>query len=124
MTAELERRLGGHVVYQEIERIDLVYDHLTVGVRLRPGPAPSAQESVEDAATTGTRPTGVAAEPGGDEVVPKVLLVIEQNLLAEAPELAELFGRLQNRGVTYAPRKVLLLLAAILLLLGVVLLEV
>lgn len=53
----------------------------------------------------------------------RALLVIEQNLLAEAPELAELFDRLAEprRNVH---RKALRLLAAILLLLGVVLVEV
>jgi hypothetical protein len=54
----------------------------------------------------------------------RALLVIEQNLLAEAPELAELFGRLAEPRRNVRARKVLLLLAAILLLLGVVLLEV
>jgi hypothetical protein len=43
LTAELERRLGGHVVYQEIEAIDLVHNHLTVDVRLRPGPVVATQ---------------------------------------------------------------------------------
>jgi hypothetical protein len=53
----------------------------------------------------------------------RALLVIEQNLLAEAPELAEKFDRLAEprRNVH---RKALRLLAAILLLLGVVLVEV
>jgi len=51
LTAELERRLGGYVVYQEIQTIDLVHHHLTVDVRLRPGPA--------------------AAEPAPEEVAPK-----------------------------------------------------
>jgi hypothetical protein len=51
LTAELERRLGGHVVYQEIERIDLVHDHLTVDVRLRPGPLASTQRLNEPAPT-------------------------------------------------------------------------
>ena len=54
----------------------------------------------------------------------RALLVIEQNLLAEAPELSELFDRLaEPRGNVHA-RKALRLLAAILLLLGVVLVEV
>ena len=54
----------------------------------------------------------------------RALLVIEQNLLAEAPELSELFDRFaEPRGNVHA-RKALRLLAAILLLLGVVLVEV
>jgi Domain of unknown function (DUF4956) len=39
LVAELERRLGGRVVYHEVEKIDLIHDHLTVDVRLRPGPS-------------------------------------------------------------------------------------
>jgi hypothetical protein len=54
----------------------------------------------------------------------RVLLVIEQNLLAEAPELAELFDRLAEPRRNVHARKALRLLAASLLLLGVVLLEV
>jgi Domain of unknown function (DUF4956) len=54
LVAELERRLGGRVVYHEIERIDLVHDHLTVDVRVRPGPrdglvpAPSPHPAAEN----------------------------------------------------------------------------
>ena len=54
----------------------------------------------------------------------RALLVIEQNLLAEAPELAELFDRLAEPRRSVHARKALRLLAAILLLLGVVLVEV
>lgn len=52
------------------------------------------------------------------------LLVIEQNLLAEAPELAELFARLAEPRRSGGGRRALRWLAAILLLLGVVLVEV
>jgi hypothetical protein len=52
------------------------------------------------------------------------LLVIEQNLLAEAPELAELFARLAAPCWSERRRRALRWLAAILLLLGVVLVEV
>jgi Domain of unknown function (DUF4956) len=73
LTAELERRLGGHVVYQEIQSIDLIHHHLTVDVRLRPGPAASGQADDEDAATTDARPAGAAA--GSEADTPKVLAV-------------------------------------------------
>jgi hypothetical protein len=68
LTAELERRLGGHVVYQEIERIDLVHDHLTVDVRLRPGPAGSVQ-LFDEAAPRDGHPAD-AAGSAGDGIVP------------------------------------------------------
>jgi hypothetical protein len=68
LTAELERRLGGHVVYQEIERIDLVHDHLTVDVRLRPGPGPTGPEP-DDWAKKATPPAS-AATSGVDGAVP------------------------------------------------------
>jgi hypothetical protein len=54
----------------------------------------------------------------------RVLLGIEQNLLAEAPELADLFDRLAEPWLNKHARKALRLLAGILLLLGVVLVEV
>jgi hypothetical protein len=54
----------------------------------------------------------------------RALLVIEQNLLAEAPELGELFDQLAEQRRLVRLRKALRLLAAILLLAGVVLLEV
>lgn len=52
------------------------------------------------------------------------LLVIEQHLLAEAPELAELSARLAEPRRSRHGRRTLRWLAAILLLLGVVLVEV
>ena len=36
LVAELERKLGGRVVYQEITEIDLIHGHMLVDVRLRP----------------------------------------------------------------------------------------
>jgi hypothetical protein len=53
----------------------------------------------------------------------RALLVIEQNLLAEAPELADLFDRLAEPRPNKHGRTVLRVLAGILLLLGVVLVE-
>jgi hypothetical protein len=38
LVAELERKLGGRVAYQEITEIDLIHGHMLVDVRLRPGP--------------------------------------------------------------------------------------
>jgi len=75
LTAELERRLGGHVVYQEIEAIDLIHNHLTVDVRLRPGPA-VAPQPLDDAASTADTPAAdTAAVSGADDTVPKALSV-------------------------------------------------
>src|SRR5690349_23722367 len=37
LVAELERKLGGRVTYQEITDIDLIHGHMLVDVRLRPG---------------------------------------------------------------------------------------
>ncbi len=37
LVAELERKLGGHVVYQEITEIDTIHGHMLIDVRLRPG---------------------------------------------------------------------------------------
>jgi len=37
LVAELERRLGGQVAYQEITEIDLIHGHMLIDVRLRPG---------------------------------------------------------------------------------------
>jgi hypothetical protein len=54
----------------------------------------------------------------------RVLFVIEQNLLADAPEMAELFDQLAEPRRNEPARWALRLLAAILLLLGVVLVDV
>jgi hypothetical protein len=37
LVAELERKLGGQVAYQEITEIDLTHGHMLIDVRLRPG---------------------------------------------------------------------------------------
>jgi Domain of unknown function (DUF4956) len=37
LVAELEHKLGGQVVYQEITEVDLIHGHMLVDVRLRPG---------------------------------------------------------------------------------------
>ncbi len=37
LVAELERKLGGRVAYQEITEIDLIHGHMFIDVRLRPG---------------------------------------------------------------------------------------
>jgi hypothetical protein len=38
LVAELERKLGGRVAYQEITEIDLIHGHMLIDVRLQPGP--------------------------------------------------------------------------------------
>jgi len=37
LVAELERKLGGRVAYQEITEIDLIHGHMLIDVRLQPG---------------------------------------------------------------------------------------
>jgi len=57
LVAELERRLGGRVAYQEITEIDLIHGHMLVDVRLRPGdgviepPQPKSNRHAADDAT-------------------------------------------------------------------------
>jgi hypothetical protein len=53
LVAELERKLGGRVGYQEITEIDLVNGHMVIDVRLRPGqgviePAPQRTNEVRE----------------------------------------------------------------------------
>ena len=92
LTAELERRLGGYVVYQEIESIDLIHHHLTVDVRLRPGPPP-VHPVDEPAKTTDKPPADPAAAGGAEEVVPRVLSMdgaprtVATSRAATAPDL-------------------------------------
>jgi hypothetical protein len=63
-------------VYQEIERIDLIHDHLTVDVRLRPGPAAVPTQRLDEPATpTGTPAADAAAAGGADEVAARALSV-------------------------------------------------
>jgi hypothetical protein len=66
LVAELERRLGGRVAYQEITEIDLIHGHMLVDVRLQPGkgviepPPPKSHRHTVDGAT----PT-----PGSDPAI-------------------------------------------------------
>jgi hypothetical protein len=71
LVAELERQLGGRVVYQEITEIDLIHGHMLVDVRLRPGqgviepPPPKSHHHAADGATPA--PGSVPAVGVGDE---------------------------------------------------------
>jgi len=57
LVAELERKLGGRVVYGEITEIDLIHGHMLIDVRLRPGqgviepPQPKSHQHAVDGAT-------------------------------------------------------------------------
>ena len=75
LVAELERKLGGRVVYQEITEIDLIHGHMLVDVRLRPGqgviepPQPksrhdeaSAQAEASDRPTLSMSPSPVVGQ--------------------------------------------------------------
>jgi hypothetical protein len=62
--AELERQLGGRVMYQEVSEIDLIHKHMTVDVRLRPGPGGPTRRPDEHATTTETPPTTVGSGNG------------------------------------------------------------
>jgi hypothetical protein len=66
LVAELERKLGGRVVYGEITEIDLIHGHMLIDVRLRPGQGvvePPPQKSHHHAAD------GAAPAPGSDPAV-------------------------------------------------------
>ena len=66
LVAELERKLGGRVVYQEITEIDLIHGHMLIDVRLRPGQGviePPAQKTHHHAAD------GATPAPGSDPAV-------------------------------------------------------
>ena len=66
LVAELERRLGGQVAYQEITEIDLIHGHMLVDVRLRPGQGviePPPQKTHHHAAD------GATPSPGSDPAV-------------------------------------------------------
>jgi hypothetical protein len=64
LVAELERKLGGRVAYQEITEIDLIHGHMLVDVRLQPGegvnepPQPKPHHQAADGA-----PQAVGPEP-------------------------------------------------------------
>ena len=57
LVAELERKLGGRVAYQEITEIDLIHGHMLIDVRLQPGqgviepPPPKSHHHAADGAT-------------------------------------------------------------------------
>jgi hypothetical protein len=64
LVAELEHKLGGQVVYQEITEIDLIHGHMLVDVRLRPGQGviePPPQKMHHHHAAEGATPA-----PGSD----------------------------------------------------------
>jgi Domain of unknown function (DUF4956) len=63
LVADLERELGGRVMYHEVTEVDLGRHHTTVDVRYRPGVPPHAV--LEESATVepaSARPAGPAAE--------------------------------------------------------------
>jgi hypothetical protein len=68
LVAELERKLGGRVAYQEITEIDLIHGHMLVDVRLQPGegviepPPPKSHRHAVD---------GVTPASGPDPAVPR-----------------------------------------------------
>jgi hypothetical protein len=63
LVAELDRKLGGRVAYQEITEIDLIHGHMLVDVRLQPGQGvvePPPQKSHHHAGD------GATPAPGSD----------------------------------------------------------
>jgi len=67
LIAELERKLGGRVVYQEITEIDTIHGHMLIDVRLRPGQgviAPPPQKSHHHAADGAT---SAGSDPATDD---------------------------------------------------------
>lgn len=66
LVAELERKLGGRVAYQEITEIDLIHGHMLIDVRLQPGPGvvdPPKPKQHHQAAD------GATPAPGSDSTV-------------------------------------------------------
>jgi hypothetical protein len=66
LVAELERKLGGRVAYQEITEIDLIHGHMLIDVRLQPGPGvvdPPKPKQHHQAAD------GATPAPGSDRTV-------------------------------------------------------
>jgi hypothetical protein len=63
LVAELERKLGGRIAYQEITEIDLIHGHMLVDVRLQPGegvikpPHPKPHHRAVDGATQVAAPS-------------------------------------------------------------------
>jgi hypothetical protein len=69
LVAELERKLGGRVAYQEITEIDLIHGHMLVDVRLRPGQGvvePPQPKPHRHAADGGTPTPGSAPDVSGE----------------------------------------------------------
>jgi Domain of unknown function (DUF4956) len=68
LVAELERKLGGRVVYQEITEIDMIHGHMLIDVRLRPGQGvvePPAEKPHHHHAADGATPAaGSEADTG------------------------------------------------------------
>lgn len=68
LVAELERKLGGQVVYQEITEIDLIHGHMLIDVRLRPGQGviePPPQKTHHHHAAEGATPAS-GSDPADD----------------------------------------------------------
>src|SRR3954467_9467609 len=55
LVADLERQLGGHVMYHEVTEVDLGRHHTTVDVRYRPGAGVAPSEPEDTAATEPVR---------------------------------------------------------------------
>src|SRR3954447_20907179 len=80
LVAELERKLGGRVAYQEITEVDLIHGHMLIDVRLQPGrgvieppPPKSHHHAANGAAPAGSDPatdgeTAAGLSVGGDAV--------------------------------------------------------
>jgi uncharacterized protein DUF4956 len=73
LVAELERKLGGRVAYQEITEVDLIHGHMLIDVRIRPGqgviepPPQKVHHHAADGATPASGPEAVVrdeAAPG------------------------------------------------------------
>ncbi|MDT7581989.1 MAG: hypothetical protein QOK35_3253 [Pseudonocardiales bacterium] len=79
LVADLERALGGRVMYHEITELDLGRGHTTVDVRYRPGVGVVRHEVVEESApveSVGPRHAGPAAEeiPAGSAEQTEILV--------------------------------------------------
>jgi hypothetical protein len=76
LVAELERKLGGRVVYQEITVIDLIHGHMLVDVRLQPGSGvvEPPRLKLHHHAADGATPTSEADSALGGGVVAGTML--------------------------------------------------
>ena len=68
LVAELERKLGGQVAYQEITEIDLIHGHMLIDVRLRRGQGVIAPppEKLHHHAADGATPAGTGPAARGE----------------------------------------------------------